>query len=141
MQVKKGPSELSQISQTSGCWALRPAPYRDPHGGRCRACEQLQREGWGAVRWWAQTAVEAACGAETLALGPTLPRTTCDSWAVLGTAQWQRELLRGGPHAPQAGRYPSPSRRQLPQFPHHHWSRRRWGQAREVSLSGRPKFL
>lgn len=29
------------------------------------------------------------------ALGLTVPRTTCDIWAVLDTAQWQQEPLRG----------------------------------------------
>lgn len=86
-----------------------------------------------------QRAAEVACGPQTLALAPTLPRTTCDIWAVLGTAQWQQELPRGAPTPP--GRQVSKPKPWLtPQIPHRHLSCRWSGWTWEVSLPGHPKF-
>lgn len=36
----------------------------------------------------------AACDPKPLALGLSVPRTTCDIWGVLNVAQWQPELPR-----------------------------------------------
>lgn len=85
-------SELSRATAL-GRGAPRSAPYEAPcsrNGQTSQNCRGRDEGPRDRSRGWPG----AACDAKPLALGLSVPRTTCDIWGVLDTAQWQPEPLR-----------------------------------------------
>lgn len=86
-----------------------------------------------------QRAAGVAWDPETLALDPTLHRTTCDIWGSPGHSSIATKTAEGTPLPP--GRQVSkPEPWPTPEILHHHVSCTQSGWTREVSLPGHPKF-